>query len=59
MQIVINTIEGTYVVPADKQADLIYWLQQNAINVNQNNIVREQGRTQSSGQQIGRQLINE
>lgn len=55
MQIVINTIQGTFIVPSDKQAELIYWLQNNAIKAGQEP-VREQINT---GQYAGRQLINE
>jgi hypothetical protein len=57
MQIVINTINGTFIVPAEKQAELIYWLQNNAIRVGQEP-VREQV-NQGNPPYIGRQLINE
>lgn len=56
MQIVINTIQGTFIVPAEKQAELIYWLQNNAIKSGSDS-VREQ-HTQG-GNFTGRQLISE
>lgn len=59
MQIIINTIQGTYVVPAEKQADLIYWLQANAIKVGQEPVVREQVTADRQAGYVGRQLINE
>ena len=55
MQIVINTIQGTYVVPADKEASLIAWLQQNAIKVGQQPVHEHQGHSSYTG----RQLISE
>ena len=56
MQITITTTQGTFIVPANKQADLIYWLQQNAIRADQP-VVYEQ---QRFGVPVtGRQLINE
>ena len=58
MQIVINTIQGTFIVPADKQADLIYWLQNNAIKTGQEP-VREQVGNQGTAAHLGRHLINE
>jgi len=33
MQITIQTISGTYVVPPEKEAALVHWLQNNAIKV--------------------------
>ena len=58
MKIVINTIQGTFIVPADKQADLIYWLQNNAIKAGQEP-VREQVGNQGNPAYLGRHLINE
>jgi hypothetical protein len=52
----INTIQGTFIVPAEKQAELIMWLQQNAIKVGDQQPVREQTGNQGY---VGRQLINE
>lgn len=62
MNITINTISGTFVVPAERQSDLIMWLERNAIKIGGQEPVREQ--TQSRTQQNpagypGRQLINE
>lgn len=51
MQIVINTIEGTFIVSAQKEAELIYWLKQNAVKVGQQT-VREQTNTSSDGPQL-------
>lgn len=56
MQIVINTIEGTFVVPKEREADLIYWLNHNANKID-GAPVKEQY-TQSSNF-TGRQLLNE
>lgn len=53
MQITINTIEGTFVVPAEKQAELIYWLKSNAIKVGQQTV-----KEQSGSSFPGTQLIN-
>ena len=57
MNITIQTVAGIYVVPADKQPDLILWLQKNAIKVGQES-VREQA-PQNNQTYPGRQLINE
>ena len=57
MSIIINTLQGTFIVPSEKQADLIYWLQNNAIRTNQAS-VREHF-TQGETSYIGRQLITE
>jgi hypothetical protein len=55
MSITVNTSHGTFIVPSEKEASLIMWLQQNAIKTNQQ-MVREQGQDQSGE---GRFLINE
>lgn len=55
MQIVIHTIEGTFLVPTEKQAELIHWLNMNAIKAGGNQ-VREQTINQNS---VGRQLLSE
>jgi hypothetical protein len=55
MQIVINTIQGTFIVPPEKESSLIMWLQQNAIKVGQQPVHEQQGH----GSYTGRQLINE
>jgi hypothetical protein len=57
MQIVINTIQGTFIVPSEKQSELIYWLQNNAIKAGQEP-VREQVQ-QNGNTYTGRQLISE
>lgn len=54
MQIIINTIQGTFVVPAEKQADLIFWLQKNAIKLASVKEEQIQG-----GNFSGQVLINE
>ena len=57
MQIVIHTIAGTFIVPTEKQSELVHWLENNAIKSGQQP-VREQ--VQSGNQTYtGRQLINE
>ena len=54
METIINTINGTYIVPAEKLDQLIKWLEFNAVRPGQKPIgeVKE-------GQYTGRQLINE
>ena len=56
MQIVINTIEGTFVVPQERTSELILWLQRNAIKVGGQQPVKEQTGDHTY---LGRQLINE
>lgn len=56
MQTIIHTIQGTFIVPSDKQAALIHWLQENAVR-SENVPVREQ--VTQPGNYTGRQLINE
>ena len=55
MQIVIQTIQGTFIVPTDKQAELIHWLEINAVRAGAHN-VRENANQQNY---VGRQLISE
>ena len=55
MEIIVNTIQGTFVVPSTKQASLIMWLEANAIKVGQK-VVHEDVSEQNS---IARQLISE
>lgn len=57
MDIIINTIQGTFVVPQHKQQELIKWLINNAVKVGQEP-VREQFQSNGTGY-TGRQLINE
>lgn len=52
MEIIIRTLQGTYIVPIEKQPDLQIWLQQNAI-LTDRQTVREQFGTQNySGPQL-------
>jgi hypothetical protein len=55
MQIIINTIAGTFLVPSHKESDLIHWLESNAVKTGQQP-VQEQGGSQNY---TGRQLISE
>ena len=57
MDIIINTIQGTFVVPQHKQQELIQWLTNNAVKVGQEP-VREQFQ-QGGSSYTGRQLISE
>jgi hypothetical protein len=57
MDIIINTIQGTFVVPQHKQQELIQWLVSNAVKVGQEP-VREQFQSGNSSY-TGRQLISE
>jgi hypothetical protein len=56
MQTVIHTIQGTFIVPSEKQAALIHWLQENAVR-SESVPVREQ--VTQPGNFTNRQLINE
>ena len=50
-------MQGTFLVPLEKQSELVYWLQNNAIKTGQEP-VREQANQGNSGY-MGRQLISE
>jgi hypothetical protein len=54
MQIVIQTIEGTFLVPTEKQAELIRWLESNAVKAGATRQVKEQqtGTNFYAGQQL-------
>ena len=54
MQIIVNTIAGTFIVPLNKSDELINWLQVNAVKQGQQPIGEVRG-----GDYTGRQLINE
>ncbi len=56
MEITVNTIHGTYIVPREKTDQLLSWLQQNAIKAGQQPI-RET--SQDSQNFTGRELIHE
>ena len=56
MQIVINTIAGTFLVPQERESDLIYWLTHNATRIDSKSI-SEQAR--QNNQYVGTQLLNE
>jgi hypothetical protein len=55
MQTIINTIQGTFVVPAEKQAELIFWLQNNAVKLG---TVKEENHNTQPGY-FTNQLLNE
>lgn len=56
MEITVNTILGTFIVPREKTDQLLTWLQQNAIKTGQQPI-RETSNDNNNF--TGRQLINE
>lgn len=56
MEITIQTIQGTFIVPQNKVPELIMWLQANAINANQQ-AMREKHNSHS--RPGATQLINE
>tara|TARA_R110000868_G_scaffold55422_9_gene172241 strand:+ start:2660 stop:2836 length:177 start_codon:yes stop_codon:yes gene_type:complete len=58
METIIQTIDGTYIVPADRHASLISWLQQNAVKQGQQ-AIREVKIGEYSNDYVGRQLISE
>ena len=55
MEIIVNTLYGTYIVPASKADQLVAWLQQNAVKQGQQPI----GEIKQDGNYSGKQLINE
>lgn len=60
MEIIVNTIYGTYIVPREKTDLLLSWLQQNAVKAGQQPIRETVQPTDNNNQNfIGRQLINE
>lgn len=56
MQIVIHTINGTYLVPPEKEPGLIAWLEQHAIKAGQRTVSEQ---NQQTGDYTGRQLLSE
>ena len=58
MQISIQTMKGLFVVPSEKEMELINWLERNAVKAGQQTVY-EQGQTVSQNTYTGRQLINE
>lgn len=59
MEITVNTIYGTFIVPKEKTDQLLTWLLQNAIKANQQPI-RETDQSQTNNQNYtGRQLIHD
>jgi hypothetical protein len=66
MEITINTIHGTFIVPSDKVGSLVAWLQDNAIKVGYQAVkeASSSGGPTSADHNpyagiIGRQLISE
>lgn len=58
MEITVNTIYGTFIVPKEKSDQLIVWLQQNAVKAGQQPI-RETATSSDNQNFPGRQLIHE
>ena len=58
MQISIQTMRGLFVVPHEKEMELISWLERNAVKAGQQTVY-EQGQTITQNTYTGRQLINE
>jgi hypothetical protein len=56
MEITVNTIYGTFIVPREKADQLLAWLQQNAVKAGQQPIRETSNDNQGF---TGRQLINE
>ncbi len=60
MSVTINTMHGTFIVPPEKESQLIAWLQSNAVKVGaQQNIMEVRGNDPRSNPYSGTQLINE
>jgi hypothetical protein len=55
MNIIIHTVQGTFIVPPEKEPNLIAWLEQNAVKAGPKNVKE---RLERDGY-TGRQLINE
>jgi hypothetical protein len=55
-EIIINTIEGTYIVPRSKYEALVSWLKQNAVLAGQQTVKEFVGNSETFS---GRTLINE
>ena len=56
-QTTVNTINGMYIIPTEKQAAFLAWLQQNAVKAGAQPSVYEN--TQSRESSMVRQLISE
>lgn len=56
MQIIIHTINGTYLVPPEKEAGLIAWLDQHAIKAGQRTVSEQ---SQQANPYTGKQLLSE
>lgn len=56
MNTIIHTVEGTFIVPSDKEAALLYWLKQNAVKAGAQNVIEQHV---SDSNYVGRQLISE
>lgn len=56
MEITVNTIYGTFIVPREKADQLLAWLQQNAVKAGQEPIRETSNENRGF---TGRQLINE
>lgn len=56
MEITVNTIYGTFIVPKEKTDQLLTWLMQNAVKAGQQPIRETSNDNQGF---TGRQLINE
>jgi hypothetical protein len=54
-EIIINTIQGTYIVPRSKYEALVSWLRENAILAGQQTVKEFVGSSEASG----RTLISE
>ena len=58
--ITINTMAGTFIVPAERTASLIAWLQANAVKVGaQQNVMEVYTQSNQQNKYTGTQLINE
>jgi len=56
MNTIIHTVEGTFIVPSEKEASLLHWLKENGVKAGTQN-VKEQHVENSN--YTGRQLISE
>jgi hypothetical protein len=52
MQIVIHTSYGTWLVQPEKEADLIAWLEQNAVKAGQRPLREQTGDSNYTGRQL-------
>lgn len=59
MQITIQTSKGTYIIPSDREFNLINWLDQNAIKIGQEQVKEHKQPLWGENSDQSKYLINE